>query len=134
MGGVFTNCANKALRIASEGAGWRQHDFIGTEHILLGIVKEGNGVAADVFKNLGVQLHSITVEVEKCLIKGEGSPMHKLPFTPEAKKAIEYAVEESGNLNKVGVGTEHLLVGLLRNDQGRGRPKCFRSSACVWTM
>src|SRR5262249_26218778 len=95
------------------------HEYIGTEHILLGLVKEGSGVAANVLKNLDVDLRKIRLEVEKLVQSGPDMvTMGKLPQTPRAKKVIEYAIEEARNLNHNYVGTEHLLLGLLREEEG----------------
>src|ERR1700730_869623 len=95
------------------------HEYIGTDHILLGLVKEGSGVAANVLKNLDVDLRKIRLEVEKIVQSGPDMvTMGKLPQTPRAKKVIEYAMEEARNLNHNYVGTEHLLLGLLREQEG----------------
>ncbi|RMD63875.1 MAG: ATP-dependent Clp protease ATP-binding subunit, partial [Planctomycetota bacterium] len=95
------------------------HEYIGTEHILLGLVKEGSGVGANVLKNLGVDLRKVRLEVEKLVKSGpEMVTMGKLPQTPRAKKVIEYAIEEARALNHNYVGTEHLLLGLLREQDG----------------
>src|SRR4029453_8158864 len=91
----------------------------GTEHILLGLVKEGSGVAANVLKNLDVDLRKIRLEVEKLVQSGpEMGTMGKLPQTPRAKKVIEYSIEEARNLNHNYVGTEHILLGLLPEQEG----------------
>ncbi|MFM8642015.1 MAG: ATP-dependent Clp protease ATP-binding subunit, partial [Phycisphaerales bacterium] len=95
------------------------HEYIGTEHILLGLVKEGSGVGANVLKNLDIDLRKVRLEVEKLVKSGpEMVTMGKLPQTPRAKKVIEYAIEEARNLNHNYVGTEHLLLGLLREHDG----------------
>ena len=98
------------------------HEYIGTEHILLGLVKEGSGVAANVLKNLEVDLRKIRLEVEKLVQSGpEMVTVGKLPQTPRAKKVIEYSMEEARNLNHSYVGTEHILLGLLREQEGVAR-------------
>ena len=95
------------------------HEYVGTEHILLGLVKEGSGVAANVLKNADIDLRKIRLEIEKIVQSGpEMVTMGKLPQTPGAKKVVEYAIEESRNLNHKYVGTEHLLLGLLREQEG----------------
>jgi len=115
----FTDRARKVMRLANEEAQRLNNEYIGTEHILRGLVKEGGGVAADVFKALGVQLHAITVEIEKCEQRGDSAIfMGKLLQTPRAKKAIEYAMEEARKLNDDYISTEHILLGLLREDEG----------------
>ncbi|MFP4140044.1 MAG: ATP-dependent Clp protease ATP-binding subunit [Planctomycetota bacterium] len=115
----FTERARKVMALANQEAQRFNHEYIGTEHILLGLVKEGSGVGANVLKNLGVDLHKVRVEVEKLVRAGPDMvTMGKLPQTPRAKKVIEYAIEEARNLNHNYVGTEHLLLGLLREHDG----------------
>ncbi|MBI5723146.1 MAG: ATP-dependent Clp protease ATP-binding subunit [Planctomycetes bacterium] len=115
----FTERARKVMALANQEAQRFNHEYIGTEHILLGLVKEGTGVGANVLKNLGVELHKVRIEVEKLVKPGpEMVTMGKLPQTPRAKKVIEYAIEEARNLNHNYVGTEHLLLGLLREHDG----------------
>jgi ATP-dependent Clp protease ATP-binding subunit ClpC len=115
----FTDRARKVMQLANQEALRLNHESLGTEHILLGLVKEGSGVAANVLKNLDVDLRKIRLEVEKLV---QSSPEvvtpRKLPQTPRAKKVIEYSVEEARNLNHTYVGTEHLLLGLLREQEG----------------
>ncbi|TWT61631.1 ATP-dependent Clp protease ATP-binding subunit [Rubinisphaera italica] len=115
----FTDRARKVMQLANQEAQRFNHEYIGTEHILLGLVKEGSGVAANVLKNLEVDLRKIRLEVEKIVQTGPDMvTMGKLPQTPRAKKVIEYAMEEARNLNHNYVGTEHLLLGLLREQEG----------------
>src|SRR5881296_96814 len=117
----FTDRARKVMQLANQEAQRLNHEYIGTEHILLGLVKEGSGVAANVLKNLDVDLRKIRLEVEKIVQTGPGSEMvtmGKLPQTPRAKKVIEYSIEEARNLSHNYVGTEHLLLGLLREQEG----------------
>src|SRR5688500_15291755 len=115
----FTDRARKVMQLANQEAQRFNHEYIGTEHILLGLVKEGSGVAANVLKNLDVDLRKIRLEVEKIVQSGPDMvTMGKLPQTPRAKKVIEYAIEEARNLNHNYVGTEHLLLGLLREQEG----------------
>ena len=115
----FTDRARKVLQLANQEAQRLNHEYIGTEHILLGLVKEGSGVAANVLKNMDVDLAKIRREVEKLVNQGTDMiAMGKLPQTPRAKKAIEYAVEEARNFSHTYVGTEHLLLGLLREEEG----------------
>jgi ATP-dependent Clp protease ATP-binding subunit ClpC len=107
------------MALANQEAQRFNHEYIGTEHILLGLVKEGSGVGANVLKNLGVDLRKVRLEVEKLVKSGpEMVTMGKLPQTPRAKKVIEFAIEEARNLNHNYVGTEHLLLGLLREHDG----------------
>src|SRR5512136_1137907 len=115
----FTERARKVMALANQEAQRFNHEYIGTEHILLGLVKEGSGVGANVLKNLGVDLRKVRLEVEKLVKSGpEMVTMGKLPQTPRAKRVIEYAIEEARNLNHNYVGTEHLLLGLLREQDG----------------
>src|SRR5690606_27123408 len=115
----FTDRARKVMQLANQEAQRFNHEYIGTEHILLGLVKEGSGVAANVLKNLDVDLRKIRLEVEKIVQSGPDLvTMGKLPQTPRAKKVIEYSMEEARNLNHNYVGTEHILLGLLREQEG----------------
>jgi ATP-dependent Clp protease ATP-binding subunit ClpC len=115
----FTDRARKVMQLANQEAQRFNHEYIGTEHILLGLVKEGSGVAANVLKNLDIDLRKIRLEVEKIVQSGPDMvTMGKLPHTPRAKKVIEYSIEEARNLNHNYVGTEHLLLGLLREQEG----------------
>src|SRR2546421_427107 len=115
----FTDRARKVMQLANKEAQRFNHEYIGTEHILLGLSKEGSGVAANVLKNLDVDLRKIRLEVEKLVQSGPDMvTMGKLPQTPRAKKVIEYSMEEARNLNHNYVGTEHILLGLLREQEG----------------
>src|SRR5262245_31135769 len=116
----FTDNARKVMKLADQEARGLHHEYVGTEHILLGLVSEGRGVAANVLKNLRVDLEQVRSEVETIVTTGpEGTRKpKKLPQTPRAKKVIEYAIEEARNLSHNYVGTEHLLLGLLREQEG----------------
>src|SRR6266705_2806630 len=115
----FTDRARKVMQLANQEAQRFNHEYIGTEHVLLGLVKEGSGVAANVLKNLDIDLRKIRLEIEKIVQSGPDMvTMGKLPQTPRAKKVIEYSIEEARNLNHNYVGTEHLLLGLLREQEG----------------
>ena len=115
----FTDRARKVMQLANQEAQRFNHEYIGTEHILLGLIKEGSGVAANVLKNLDVDLRKIRLEVEKLVQSGPDMvTMGKLPQTPRAKKVIEYSMEEARSLNHNYVGTEHILLGLLREQEG----------------
>jgi len=107
------------MALANQEAQRFNHEYIGTEHILLGLVKEGSGVGATVLKNLDVDIKKLRLEVEKLVKSGPDMvTMGKLPQTPRAKKVIEYAIEEARALNHNYVGTEHILLGLLRESEG----------------
>ena len=115
----FTDRARKIMALANQEAQRFNHEYVGTEHILLGLVKEGFGVGANVLKNLGIDLRKVRLEVEKLVKHGPDMvTMGKIPQTPRAEKVIEYAIEEAASLNHVYVGSEHLLLGLLREEEG----------------
>jgi ATP-dependent Clp protease ATP-binding subunit ClpC len=115
----FTERARKVMALANQEAQRFNHEYIGTEHILLGLVKEGSGVGANVLKTLDVDLRKVRLEVEKVVKSGPDMiSMGKLPQTPRAKKVIEYAIEEARTLSHNYVGTEHLLLGLIREHDG----------------
>ncbi len=115
----FTDRARKVMSIARQEAQRLNHEYIGTEHILLGLIQEGSGVAASVLKNLDVDLEKIRREVEKIVKHGPSMvTMGQLPFTPRAKKVLELSVEEAQNLGHNYIGTEHLLLGLIHENDG----------------
>lgn len=115
----FTSRARKVMELATEEAKRFNHEYVGTEHVLLGLVKEGSGVAAHVLKNFDIDLDKIRLEVEKIICSGpEKVTMDRLPLTPRTKKVIEYAIEECKKFDHNYVGTEHLLLGLLREIEG----------------
>ncbi len=115
----FTDRARKVMALANQEAQRFNHEHIGTEHILLGLVKEGSGVGATVLKNLDIDIKKLRLEVEKLVKSGPDLvTMGKLPQTPRAKKVIEYAIEEARALNHNYVGTEHILLGMLRETEG----------------
>lgn len=116
---LLTDRARKVMQLANQEAQRFSHLRIGTEHILLGLVKESAGVAANVLKNRGIDLEKIRLEVEKIVQTGpEMVILGKLSPTPSAKKVIEHAIEEARNLNHNYVGTEHVLLGLIRSEGG----------------
>jgi ATP-dependent Clp protease ATP-binding subunit ClpC len=115
----FTERARKVIILAKEEARRFNHDYIGTEHILLGLIREGEGVAATVLQKMGVSLENIRLEVEKLVQPGPATQiMGDIPFTPRAKKALELAAEEARSLGHNYIGTEHLLLGLIREGEG----------------
>ncbi|MFH1963813.1 MAG: ATP-dependent Clp protease ATP-binding subunit [bacterium] len=117
----FTERARRVLGLAQEEAKRLGHDYVGTEHVLLGLVREGEGVAAEVISNLGISLESIRIEVEKVAPKGsELLTYGDVPFTPHAKRVLELSVEEARRLGHNYIGTEHLLLGLIREGEGIG--------------
>ncbi len=114
----FTERARRVLTLAQEEAQRFNHNYIGTEHLLLGLVREGDGVAAKVLNNLGVELSKVRSAVEFIIGRGEKSISGDIGLTPRAKKVIELAVEEARRLNHSYIGTEHLLLGLVREGEG----------------
>ena len=115
----FTERARKVIILAKEEARRFNHDYIGTEHILLGLVREGEGVAAAVLQKIGVSLENIRLEIEKLVQPGPTTQIiGDIPFTPRAKKALELAAEEARSLGHNYIGTEHLLLGLIREGEG----------------
>ena len=115
----FTERARKVILLAKEEAKRFNHDYIGTEHILLGLIREGEGVAAAVLQNLGLSSDQIRLEVEKLVQLGPSTIVSgDIPFTPKAKKVIELAMDEARNLGHNYIGTEHLLLGLIREGEG----------------
>ncbi len=115
----FTDRVRKVLAMAREEAIRLQHDYVGTEHILMGLIREGEGVAAAVLMNLNVDLDQVQERTEEQVRKGKaGATMGELPYTSRAKKVLEFAVAEARELNHSYVGTEHLLLGLLREEKG----------------
>jgi len=115
----FTERARKVIILAKEEARRFNHDYIGTEHILLGLIREGEGVAATVLQKLGISLENIRLEIEKLVQPGPTTQIiGDIPFTPRAKKALELAAEEARALGHNYIGTEHLLLGLIREGEG----------------
>ncbi len=115
----FTERARKVMQLANQEAQRFNHEYVGTEHILLGLIKEGSGVAATILRQMGGDTRKIRLEIEKLVRSGPDLVMlGRLPQTPRAKKVIEYAIEEAHSLGSVAVGTEHLLLGLIREQEG----------------
>src|SRR5919202_5708674 len=114
----FTERAKKVLVLAQEEAQRFNHNYIGTEHLLLGLVREGEGIAAKVLGNLGVELNKVRSAVEFIIGRGDRMVIGDISLTPRAKKVIELAVEEARRLNHNYIGTEHLLLGLVREGEG----------------
>jgi ATP-dependent Clp protease ATP-binding subunit ClpC len=107
------------MMLANQEAQRFNHEYIGTEHILLGLIKEGSGVAAKTLEAMGVDLRNVRLKVEEVVQSGpEMVTMGKLPQTPRAKKVIEYSMDEARTLNHNYIGTEHILLGLLREKEG----------------
>ena len=114
----FTERARRVLTLAQEEAQRFNHNYIGTEHLLLGLVREGDGVAAKVLSNLGVELNKVRSAVEFIIGRGDKQSSGEIGLTPRAKKVIELAVDEARRLNHSYIGTEHVLLGLVREGEG----------------
>jgi ATP-dependent Clp protease ATP-binding subunit ClpA len=114
----FTDRARRVVVLAQEEARLLNHNYIGTEHVLLGLIHEGEGIAAKVLESVQVSLDAARIKVETIVGLGSSSPTGNIPFTPRAKKALENALREALQLGDNFIGTEHLLLGLLRERQG----------------
>ena len=114
----FTERARKVLSLAQEEAQRFQHNYIGTEHLLLGLVREEEGVASQVLRKLGVELYTVREAVEFIIGRGDRIVLGEIGLTPRAKKVIELAIDEARHMNHHYIGTEHLLLGLVREGEG----------------
>jgi hypothetical protein len=114
----FTDRARRVVVLAQEEARVLNHNYIGTEHILLGLIHEGEGVAAKALKGLGISLEAVRQQVEEIIGVGKHTPSGHIPFTPRAKKVLELSLRESLQLGHNYIGTEHILLGLLREGEG----------------
>jgi prophage maintenance system killer protein len=114
----FTDRARRAVHLAQEEARLLRHDYVGTEHLLLGLLYEGNGVAAKVLESLGISRVDVRSQVEEIIGHGQGSPVGQIPFTARAKKVLELSLREALALGHHYIGTEHLLLGMLREGEG----------------
>jgi ATP-dependent Clp protease ATP-binding subunit ClpA len=114
----FTDRARRVVVLAQEESRLLNHNYIGTEHILLGLIHEGEGVAARALEGLDVSLEAVRREVEEIIGEGAASPRGHIPFTPRAKKVLELALREALQLGHNYIGTEHILLGLLREGEG----------------
>jgi Clp amino terminal domain, pathogenicity island component len=114
----FTDRARRVVVLAQEEARFLNHDYIGTEHLLLGLVHEGEGVAAQAMESLDISLEAVRAEVEKTVGRGKRPPGGHIPFTPRAKKVLELSLREALDLGHNYIGTEHILLGLIREGQG----------------
>src|SRR6185437_12769979 len=114
----FTDRARRAVELAQDEARRLEHNYIGTEHILLGLVREGNGVAARALESLGISLDAVRQQVEEIIGRGQQAPSGHVPFTPRAKKVLELSLRESMQLGHNYIGPEHILLGLVREGDG----------------
>ena len=114
----FTDRARRVVVLAQEEARMLNHNYIGTEHILLGLIHEGEGLAAKALENLGISLNAVREQVTEIIGKGQQAPTGHIPFTPRAKKVLEYSLREGLQLGHTYIGTEHILLGLIREGEG----------------
>jgi ATP-dependent Clp protease ATP-binding subunit ClpA len=114
----FTDRARRVVVLAQEEARLLNHNYIGTEHILLGLIHEGEGVAARALESLGISLEAVRAEVTEIIGQGQSPPTGHIPFTPRAKKVLELSLREALELGHNYIGTEHILLGLLREGEG----------------
>ena len=114
----FTDRARRVVVLAQEEARMLNHNYIGTEHILLGLIHEGEGLAAKALENLGIKLADVRQQVQEIIGQGQQAPTGHIPFTPRAKKVLEYSLREGLQLGHTYIGTEHILLGLIREGEG----------------
>jgi ATP-dependent Clp protease ATP-binding subunit ClpA len=114
----FTDRARRAVVLAQEEARLLNHNYVGTEHLLLGLIHEGEGVAAKALESLGISLQAVRTEVEEIIGQGQSAPTGHIPFTPRAKKVLELSLREAKQLDHDYIGTEHILLGLIREGEG----------------
>jgi prophage maintenance system killer protein len=114
----FTDRARRAVHLAQEEARLLRHNYVGTEHLLLGLLYEGEGIAAQALGSLGISLEAVRSQVEEIIGRGPTTPTGHIPFTPRAKKVLELSLREALQLGHNYIGTEHLLLGLLREGEG----------------
>jgi ATP-dependent Clp protease ATP-binding subunit ClpC len=114
----FTDRARRVVVLAQDEARSLNHDYIGTEHLLLGLIHEGEGVAAKALESLGISLDGVRRQVEEIIGRGQQAPSGHIPFTPRAKKVLELSLRESLQLGHNYIGTEHILLGLIREGKG----------------
>ena len=114
----FTDRARRVVVLAQEEARMLNHNYIGTEHILLGLIHEGEGVAAKALESLGISLEGVRQQVEEIIGQGQQAPSGHIPFTPRAKKVLELSLREALQLGHNYIGTEHILLGLIREGEG----------------
>ena len=114
----FTDRARRVVVLAQEEARMLNHNYIGTEHILLGLIHEGEGVAAKALESMNISLQAVRDQVQEIIGKGQTAPAGHIPFTPRAKKVLELSLREALQLGHNYIGTEHILLGLIREGEG----------------
>jgi ATP-dependent Clp protease ATP-binding subunit ClpC len=116
----FTDRARRVIVLAQEEARMLNHNYIGTEHILLALIHEGEGIAAKALQSLHISLEAARQQVERIIGRGKAAPIGHIPFTPRAKKVLELSLREALQLGHNYIGTEHILLGLVREGEGVG--------------
>jgi ATP-dependent Clp protease ATP-binding subunit ClpA len=114
----FTDRARRVVVLAQEEARLLNHNYVGTEHVLLGLIRESQGVAAKALESLGISLEAVRTQVEEIIGQGQMAPTGHIPFTPRAKKVLELSLREAKQLGHDYIGTEHILLGLIREGEG----------------
>ena len=127
----FTDRARRVVVLAQEEARMLNHNYVGTEHILLGLIHEGEGVAAKALESLGISLQAVRAQVEEIIGQGQQIPSGHIPFTPRAKKVMELSLREALQLGHDYIGTEHILLGLIREGDGVAAQVLIRLGADV---
>ena len=136
----FTDRARRVVVLAQEEARMLNHNYIGTEHILLGLIHEGEGVAAKALESLSISLDGVREQVQEIIGQGQQAPSGHIPFTPRAKKVLELSLREALQLGHNYIGTEHILLGLIREGEGvaaqasaPASPRAPRQDPSSWT-
>jgi ATP-dependent Clp protease ATP-binding subunit ClpC len=114
----FTDRARRVVVLAQDEARLLNHDYLGTEHLLLGLIREGEGVAVKALESLGISPEAVRAQVQETIAQGQGAPTSHIPFTPQAKKVLELSFREALQLNHHYLGTEYLLLGLIGEGEG----------------
>ena len=127
----FTDRARRVVVLAQEEARSLDHSYIGTEHILLGLIHEGEGVASSALEALGISLDDIRGDIESIVGRGDNAPVGNIPFTPRAKKVLELSLREALQLGHNYIGTEHILLGLIREGDGVGAQVLVKRGATL---
>ena len=129
----FTDRARRVVVLAQEEARMLNHNYIGTEHILLGLIHEGEGVAAKALESLGISLEAVWAQVEEIIGQGQSAPTGHIPFTPRAKKVLELSLREATALHHGYIGAEHILLGIVREGEGLA-PKILHDLDLKWPV
>lgn len=130
----FTDRARRVVVLAQDEAKALNHNYIGTEHLLLGLISEGEGVAAKALESLDISLEAVRAQVEEIIGHGTSTPTGHIPFTPRAKKVLELSLREALQMNHSYIGTEHILLGLIREGEGVAAQVLIRLGADLNTV